>query len=964
MAVFLIILAINFFWFVSGGAPLETEAPFRFIVGSMFIFLLPGMLWGEILGFRSKHVLETIALSFAITLVLELILLPVAFLFQSTIRLWIALLFALSLSAVVIVLFKFRNNKETTFLDPLWNIFSQPHPLNIMTPALILILVTVSYGTYRWGENITDIDGEKLLHMSYVRYYFSMPMVLQNLVLAKGVIPLNLIHLWEYLVAGWAALVNVDPLVLFYRARFVIPILGFSGMYLLIANIFPSRAKAEAIIWGVLLMCLGWFALLSPSNLDWVKQDPFRGIMSFMGTAHHADSAMEILVPLLCGLALLAFRKPGWRSFSLLAGVLVASFMWHVREFFQMAVYVGIFGITLLFIPDIDRKKLLMRLGFILAVFLVIAIVFFAIMSLALPVHPHSYDEFKLKELALSYAIQNFMDIRSLFHFPVDLRLTQGLDKNAFITGPQISYLFSNSWNFFLWLVLSAVAIPLLVIKGGKEDKHLSMFYILLWFLVLCWGFSQLLLIVLTYSEINFTAPRMVYVFSYIVISASFCLAFQLFDPSGRKRLILSLIALLAAGFVVKFWWSTGLPLARILSILFSIIFVISFILLMYPKMPKVDSTKFAYPLATVAGIFVFLLPVLFKDYAAVIPRILAEGRPPVAWFDNSPFGFSKDLVQTLKTIPPRQIFLTHPSGKAPVSIYAPQQYAVIPELMGITLVGSRETYNEFHQGKNPLFKADTAPLNTKYITKTPDFAENFKNWKGPDAIKLDIAKAAPPMVLHSYKGEFTFKRNAGQDGSVIRVFPSSGSEPDPIYINFGYAQNDMGFRLNFLPGQEVVFAIDVRVSGIAKNNPPQVFIRDAATGGSTEVSNLPVNQTAWKQYVVRKRIMAGATGLSVGITWQPENRNAWLEIRNVSIYVADAIGRYYQAPEGQARADVNHDAVRTWLDQHHVDYLLIEKDFYSRLLPYFNHHPKDYKIIFNNKQDRELIVQYQRKPA
>jgi len=81
------LLALNSFWFISGGALLQQEDPFRFVMGSLLIFLLPGMVWGEVLGFRSKHLLETISLSFALTLTSEVVLLPFPFLFSAGITL-------------------------------------------------------------------------------------------------------------------------------------------------------------------------------------------------------------------------------------------------------------------------------------------------------------------------------------------------------------------------------------------------------------------------------------------------------------------------------------------------------------------------------------------------------------------------------------------------------------------------------------------------------------------------------------------------------------------------------------------------------------------------------------------------------------------------------------------------------------------------------------------------------------
>lgn len=955
------LLALNSFWFISGGALLQHEAPFRFVMGSLLIFLLPGMVWGEVLGFRSKHLLETIALSFALTLTGEVVLLPFPFIFSAGIKLWLSLLLFATLAGAVLLLVKKREDEGPRFLSPLWNFTKQQTPFKFSIPAFLLVILFVSYGVYRWGENITGIDGEKLLHLTFVRYYSSMQFVLNDLGIYRGMPPQNLVHLWEFLLAAWSALIHVDPLVLFFRARFVIPLLGFSGMYLLIRNVFRDRLKVEVILWGTLVMCLGWFTLLSPSSLDWVKEDPLRGIMSFMGTAHHADASMELLVPLSAALVLLAFRKPGWRSFLILAGVLAAGFMWHVREFFQAAVYFGIFGMTLLIIPMVHRKKILKKAGAIAVVFVAIALCFMMFIALKVPKQSQGYDEMKLKEVALSYALQNITEVRSLFHFPSDLRLTAGLDKKTLLTSEQISGLMENGWNLFLWLVLSAFAVPLLAFKGTREDKHLSLFYILLWFLTLCWGFSQLMLIVLTYSEIDFTTPRFLYIFSYIVIASAFYLIFQMLGRKLERRgsLLIWFAVFFASGLLFKLWWATGMVFGHTLSVVLSLVFLFSFAALLYPKAPKVIYAGTPDFFKVAAALFVFFIPILAKDYAAVIPRLLTESRPAVEWFsDGNPFGLSKKVIEAVRALPPKKTVLVNPLGSACISVYSPQYTAIAPKVMGVTLLTSRDVYSEIQQGKNPLFNFSEPQIDPAHITKTPDFSSDFRNWKGPDSVENNIAHAAPPLVLHSSNGKFIFRRIAEKGGNAVRVSLSPRQNVPSPAIAFGYASDDNGLNLKFLPGQEVLFVLSVRVSG-GSGKQPQVFIIDRDTG-TGEMASEQITQTSWKQYSVSKRIRDGAVSLAAGVIWYPGNKDQWLEIKDARIYVADSLESMFKVPDaGMPYVQLDSEAVKKWLNEYHVDYLLIQKDYYSRLLPYFERSAGDYSIVFNNKDKEEVIVRY-----
>ncbi len=559
-AVCIIILVVLFSWFTSGGSPIETESPFRIVLGSLLIFTLPGLIWGKILGFHSDHLLETIAISFALTLTIEVIFLPIPFLFASTIKLWVALLFIACAVGIVMLIFRTKDGVQTGFIDTLFGSIRTTFPLNISTLLIITILAIVSIGTYRWGEDVFGIAGEKLLHMGYVRFYYSMPMVIHDMGLYPGTPPPNLVHFWEYLIAGWASLINMDPLLLFYRARFIIPILGLSGMYLLIKNIFPNRLKAEIIFLGVLIMCLGWFPLLSPSPLDWVKNsdDLHRGSLAFMETAHHGDAAMGILIPLITGLILLVLHVPSWRSILLLTGTLTATFMWHPREFFQTGVYAGVLGTTMLLTQDTDKKSILKKWAMVMAVFIIIAVFFFSLRSEIVPKQSYGYDEFGIKKVAFKNAFlpENFIGIRNLFNFPHHLSLSSSANFRLILDN------FTKDWNFFLWLILSAIAIPILCFMGDKEDRKLSLFFILLWFLVLGWNFSMLIITTLTYSEIYMTTPRMIYTFSYIIIPAAIYRLSQLLNQKrfSHKGRFIFLFLMCSTGLTFHWWWQNGTP--------------------------------------------------------------------------------------------------------------------------------------------------------------------------------------------------------------------------------------------------------------------------------------------------------------------------------------------------------------------------------------------------------------------
>lgn len=950
-----LVLVVNLFWFISGKPPLEGESAFRFILGSGLVFLLPGLIWGEILGFSSSHFLETIALSFALTLTIEVVLLPIPFLVGSKIDLWVALLICACLLGMLILNVKSRNENGQNFLSPILDFHRQPLIINISALSILLVLAIISYGTYRWGENLHDIGGEKLLHMIYIRYYYSLPMVLSDLSVFHGTPPPNLVHFWEYLLAGWASLINVDPLVLFYRARFVLPFLGFSGMYLLIRNIFSNAVKCEAIFWGVLFMCLGWFTLLSPSNLDWVKNDPFRGVMSFMGTVHHGDSAMELLVALLAGLILMSIRNLHWRNLLLLGGVLSASFMWHPREFFQSSIYIGTFGIALVLLRETGNKGVLKKWITVMAIFVVIAIGFYAVIYTIVPPASHGYDELKIKNMALKYAFspKNLMGIRNLFNSPSALLF------NNIFNRAELARTFARGWNFYLWLILSAMAIPVLSLYGEKEDKKLSLFYILLWFLVLGWNFSMLIIIVLTYSEIYIIPPRMIYIFSYIIIADAIHLTSRTLyrKKALGMHLVYFSILMFAMGLFFHLWWNAGKPFIKPLSYILSLLCLISFILVLSPRSTRTRSLGTSVFSITIVGMLVFFLPILWNEYLKIIPQIISKGKPAIDWFGkNNPFGLSSEMIYKIRSLPPKQTFLVDPLSNECISVYAPQYLAVVPKAIGAggNVLLAKPIYNEVESGRHPIFKAPDVLRTQEYIkNRNPEFKTLFFKWEGKHTIKMtELSQKAPPLTTQWNNGDFNFKRIITDGNDVIRVYSVASSKKGERGIHIEYRTGENGFNLKVYPGDDVVFLISARLSD-SPERPPALFIHDKTE--SWETKSVFIDKTSWDQYVISKKIRPGASVVGFGIIWQPATEHEWLEIKDVRIFIVNRS----KIRKSKDEIRVDHQAAKDWLNNFRVDYLLINKEHYAPLLPYFRKFSEEYNIIFDNPSSNEMIVHY-----
>ena len=185
-----------------------------------------------------------------------------------------------------------------------------------------------------------------------------------------------------------------------------------------------------------------------------------------------------------------------------------------------------------------------------------------------------------------------------------------------------------------------------------------------------------------------------------------------------------------------------------------------------------------------------------------------------------------------------------------------------------------------------PLFYLEPAESSAEL---TPDYESHSFSWKGPDTIEMeDLARVAPPLMISGSYGDFIFKHVPYNGGHVIRIEPSvkdiDGKEHRK-QIQFGYWQGRNGFDLSFRPGQEIVLSLYVRLSDETTKRA-EVFVQDKAK--YWERSRFTVQGTAWRHYVVSKRIRKDARDVFLGVYWEPNREEEWLEIKDIRIFVED----------------------------------------------------------------------------
>jgi hypothetical protein len=141
----------------------------------------------------------------------------------------------------------------------------------------------------------------------------------------------------------------------------------------------------------------------------------------------------------------------------------------------------------------------------------------------------------------------------------------------------------------------------------------------------------------------------------------------------------------------------------------------------------------------------------------------------------------------------------------------------------------------------------------------------------------------AAPLAIQNARGDFTFSsiREKGRTG--IRISPPKEAPGGKIWIQFGYAVGRNGFQLNLEEGRQITITVSARRSG-GQKKPAVLFIRDREE--KWQMNAVLIDRNPWEDYIVSKRIRRDAAAVELGILWEPERVDAWMEIRDLRVYV------------------------------------------------------------------------------
>jgi len=482
------------------------------------------------------------------------------------------------------------------------------------------------------------------------------------------VAPPNGFFFWEFLLAAMSRLARLDCLEFSLRSRWLIPLLGLSGLYALTFELARSKRRTSLIISIVAIAILTTFLFRPPDDFQAIVNSGNHGriITAFMGSIHHADTAMEILLPLMLAAFFRLRRSQDLPRLIVFALFILMSFFWHPRELFQTAWIAAMMMVTDLIL---QRRQVFWRLlkkvyapafaayGIVVAA-LAAAVRFFAVGSADTG-----------RELANKAALLG-TTLREMHDWQFWTRLELPFIYHFHGVQPQIDLVPENVHLTAHWML--AVLLGCLLLKRSRWLHQFLSFVCVMWFLTLCWGPTQSVLGVATFSEILTSKSRFLFPWMVILLGAVWM---ELIDRCARAVRPAALLAgAIAAGcaFQQIFAWSQTHKISA--GIIFS---VLGFALclaslargLIQKAFARTRLLRLTSPTAflPLAAFVLFLAPFSSREAAAFWKTGLRWKRDiPAATATGDAMNLSKEMTRFLQTqVEPRTYWLVRNSGSA-----------------------------------------------------------------------------------------------------------------------------------------------------------------------------------------------------------------------------------------------------------------------------------------------------------
>lgn len=644
-----------------GLAPDQSEPVWRIVAAGVFVTIIPGYCLRRALRRRVRQPIEEIAHASALSLGIAAVIAAAVVAAGGSVRHFVGALFALSLATFSVGL------ARTCSRGPV------PAGLPFTWPdGWIAALIGIfSVAAYRWASPVEGLDWEVGLQMIYVRQVASgLPTTLPEIWLRADIPLPNFFFLWEYLLGAIAAIAQTDALMAAARSRWLIPAIGIPAFFFWVRVVTNSTALARRVVAVVLALVATQFINIAPDPLARLNEQ--RPLFSFLGTVHHSDVALDLLLPLLLGHVWMCLRRPSAGRAGLLALLLFATFLIHPRELFQVAWYAALAGPVMLIAARGSRRRVLA--GW-LTVCLVIVVTAGAV-GLAARVGPATRsaqaDEWESKRALAG----RLVDSATVYTEPLMRFYVHG-------TSPAPT----NPPNTHGWLLLTAVSLPLLW-WAAPRVSWIGPYFMALWWLTLSFGWSQMLLQVLTYSEITMTKVRFLPVFGFVVLAlaivglvhAGRAIVPRRWRSTTAHAVGLCLAAAAGAGIAVA--WPRIVTSAPALSAVSAYALLAAVGLCVRAYRPIARSARPA-PSPGVLFIATLLLvaPAARVEAVAFWSAVLNKYEQPARAFEQgNAAGLSPAIIQALRRqVPARSRVTVDPDSSHMIGMYAPVYGVPIP---------------------------------------------------------------------------------------------------------------------------------------------------------------------------------------------------------------------------------------------------------------------------------------------
>ena len=653
------------------------DEAWRVVVAGLSVMILPGLTVSESLRMHAATAFEAIAKAFALSLIIATVAALGTLLAGLPIDAWCAFILTWNIGWSLPLLL--GRGRRLGMMGIVTGSVLQAG--RWQDKGLLFLITLLAIALYRAGNEVTWVGWEAGSVVIYARQVASgLPLDFASTYLRPELRLHNLFLSWQFMLGGLSHLAGVDPLIGVFRSRWLIPVLGFSCFFFFIQQLFGSVGMARRVAWVTVILILTQFVLIDPAPLVRAQLDD-RPLFVFLGSIHHADAGLDILLPLLCGYLFCFLRGGRSAALAMLAALLIASFFFHPREYFQVMWYGVIAALAhaaTLESPE-WRRVMLQRYAKLAGLFLVVA------GACLLMSHSFGSGDAQAGEFTSKLSlIRNLITPTTFFFAEPMMNFSMHYFANQASSPP----------NVYSWLALAVLLVPIVAVFGTRTDSRVAMMLILLWWITLCFALTQQILVILTYSQILTSKVRFLPLFTYAVIGVGWTLAvtavWNLVDKAVASRLLQQAIVIgffaIAGLLFATAWWQQApefhifLPVWGVLIGAGVAIILLrlhgqrlrTFLRLQPAETNRRDERR--SDLVACLALLLFVLPLSASKGMPFIRDLASLSRDVTALYsDENPTGLSSRTIAFLRTeIPLQSRVSVDPLSNHVVGLFAP----------------------------------------------------------------------------------------------------------------------------------------------------------------------------------------------------------------------------------------------------------------------------------------------------